>query len=219
MELVEVVGTANCYQVTVRLTLDSSPNTQPATTTVDVENEEFRAPFYFKPPILCGTKVEVVAVCRDARGNIISGCETKGPFNVECKHRSEKPQYVSYYDCSGWNSTVEIMNLQPFPASFRITNYSRDGQLYWEEVRNPNAHETIQISLDRKSPTHEGLVVVSPLEDGHEFPSMLIINEEASISRRFPSLERIEKLDRTEFLDWLKSLKTGVRFVPFIRVP
>lgn len=215
VQLVEVRGTSNCEKVTVCMIIETSPSTEPMCETVFVENGEYIAPFNnFKPRIKCDTEVVVHSFCTEN-----PECEFKDKFNIVCITRTEKPRYVTYYDCSGWNSTVEVMNIQPFPASFKITNYSRDGQLYWQYIRNPNAHETIQISLDRKSPTHEGLVVVSPVEDGHEFPSVLIIGEQPKVSRVFPDLEIYEPVDKNVILEWLKSLKKSLRFVPFTRIP
>lgn len=107
--------------------------------------------------------------------------------------------YVSYWDASNWESSVEIMNIQIHQSQYRITVYDRSGSLSWQDVRSLTAHETERIVIDKVIPSggkREGLVTVEPaeiMED--EFPAMLTICDEG------------------------RHWKQGNRFVNFIRVP
>ncbi len=113
-----------------------------------------------------------------------------------------RPQYVSYYDCTGWNSIVEVMNLQHWTAECIITVYDRFGNSDWEQKLLLRSHETKRIYLDKHVPKNEGLIVVEPLKHGWDFPSILCI-----APSKVPSgLPRIKPTQLQ-------------RFVPFIRVP
>jgi hypothetical protein len=122
------------------------------------------------------------------------------------------PKYVSYYDCSNWNSTVEVMNLQDRDAWYSITVFDRAGGTpVWKKPGKLGAYETERINIGEEvqesgewgeKPKKEGLVVVEPHveegeegEEGDEFPSLLLIRA----ANQHPS--------------------EGNRFVPFIRVP
>lgn len=86
-----------------------------------------------------------------------------------------RPKYVAYYDCTGWNSIAEIMNLQRWKAECTVTVYSRLGYPVWEQSLVLNAKETKRIYLDKYAPRDEGLIVIEPLRHGWEFPSTLLI--------------------------------------------
>ena len=106
------------------------------------------------------------------------------------------PKYTSYYDCSNWNSSVEVMNLQNQRADYTITVFDRDGAHIWDDTRTLTPHETERIIIDSVARgRREGLVVVEPENEGDEFPSLLTIADEG------------------------RHWKRGNRFVPFIRVP
>jgi hypothetical protein len=106
------------------------------------------------------------------------------------------PKYVSYYDCSNWNSTVEVMNLQSRRANYTITVFDRDGANVWSSTRTLSPHATERVGIDSVAKgRREGLVVIKPAEEGDEFPSLLTICDEG------------------------RNFKEGNRFVPFIRVP
>ena len=110
-------------------------------------------------------------------------------------------KYVSYWDCSNWNSDVEVMNLQDRRADYRITVYDRDGSAKWSDNRTLTPHETERLSLCEKisrGGKREGLVVVEPgkeEKEDAEFPSLLTICDEG------------------------RHWKEGNRFVLFTRVP
>ena len=189
----------NCEIVEVRLV--HSPDVLVEETSV-AANGEFDVTFdltsvRLQDPIECGEGIKVEARCIDA------GCDpvSPPPFRVQCFDSGVRPLYVSYYDCEGWDSVVEVMNLQNDRATFIITVYHRTGNLVWQRVVNAAAHETKQIPLDSPAPRNKGLVIVAPRNDGDEFPSMLCITNE-SIPPGLP-------ITTTQLQ----------RFVPFIRIP
>jgi len=114
-------------------------------------------------------------------------------------------KYISYWDCSGWSCTVEVMNIQNHDAKYRITVYDRTGNNSWSDTRNLAAHGTervalCQVQLEPHNGT-EGLVIVEPsAETAEEFPDA-----------EFPSMLTI--------CDEGRHWKIGNRFVNFIRVP
>jgi hypothetical protein len=182
-------GVDGCEMVHVRLT---SPATNHVEAPVDAAGN-FTA-FIGGLQLECGDKVKVSARCKD--------CDpVDGEFPILCGE-GPRPQYVSYYDCTGWNSNVEVMNLQTYDASFIITLYRRDGTMVWRNTYNTKPHETKRIPLDRYAPRSEGLAIVEPENDGDEFPSMLCIT-----NAKVPA--GLERIKITELQ----------RFVPFIRVP
>ncbi|MDP3045756.1 MAG: hypothetical protein Q8N93_10225, partial [Bacillota bacterium] len=74
-------------------------------------------------------------------------------------------KYVSYYDESNWDSSVEVMNIQNARADYRITVYDRDGSRYWQDSRTLTPFQTERISIREKIPNRgqkEGLVVIEP---------------------------------------------------------
>jgi hypothetical protein len=106
-------------------------------------------------------------------------------------------KYSSYWDASNWNSDVEVMNIQNRQAGYRITVYNRDGSERWQDTKSLTPHETENININSHIPAggrREGLVVVEPVEEGDEFPAILIIRGEG------------------------QHYKEGNRFVPFIRI-
>lgn len=147
--------------------------------------------------IRCGDTVKVWARCKD--------CDpVEGEFEIRCP-LGTRPLYVSYYDCDGWNSNVEVMNIQNYRATFIITIYSRGGSQVYQANISANAHATKRLqfdTIDRRRPIPtQGLVIVAPENDGDEFPSMLCITNE-SIPSSLP----------------IKTTQLQ-RFVPFIRIP
>ncbi|MBA7640998.1 hypothetical protein ES703_48670 [subsurface metagenome] len=86
-----------------------------------------------------------------------------------------RPKYVTYYDCTGWNSEIEIMNLQNSEAECKITIYSRTGNTAWEQILSLKPQETKRILLDQYASQDEGLIVVEPVKSGWEFPTTLMI--------------------------------------------
>jgi hypothetical protein len=119
------------------------------------------------------------------------------PGSASPLNAGQSPRYVSYYDCSGWSSVVEIMNLQNQQRSYRIAVFAGSGSQIWSEVHTLPSYATERIWLCAASGAQgsEGIVEVSPLEDGDEFPSLMILADEGR--------------DFTE----------ANRFVPFMRVP
>jgi hypothetical protein len=108
-------------------------------------------------------------------------------------------KYVSYYDESGWDSLVEVMNIQNARADYQINVYDRDGSQYWQDRRTLTRFQTERIAIREKIPNRgqkEGLIVIEPVGGtNNDFPAMLIICAEG------------------------QDYKVGNRFVPFIRVP
>lgn len=112
-------------------------------------------------------------------------------------------KYVSYWDCSNWNSDVEVMNLQDREADYRITVYDRDGTVMWSDNRSLTPHTTERLPLCKeisRGGSREGLVVVEPNDE-----------DEETKDDEFPSLLTICDVGR----HW----KEGNRFVLFTRVP
>jgi hypothetical protein len=107
-------------------------------------------------------------------------------------------KYASYWDTSNWHSYVEVLNLQDQRADYRIVVYDRDGSVCWQDIRTLTPHAAERIFINQHVPEgdrREGFVVVEPVREGDEFPSVLIIYAEGQ--------------------HW----KEGIRFVPFTRVP
>jgi hypothetical protein len=100
------------------------------------------------------------------------------------------PKYVAYYNCSGWSSVVEVMNLQGWTAEFTVVLYSRTGFPLVRKTIKVKPHETKRLKLDSINPHYDGLIVIQPVKQGLEFPSTLILRKNRSY-----------------------------QFVPFIRVP
>lgn len=115
---------------------------------------------------------------------------TRQPFMV--LGDDPRPKYVAYYDCTGWNSRIEVMNLQNSKAECLVTIFSRPGSPVWEKNLTLEPKETKRVNLDKYAPKNEGLIVVEPLEHGQEFPATLHIRK---IRARVP------------------------QFVPFTRIP
>lgn len=86
-----------------------------------------------------------------------------------------RPKYVTYYDCTGWNSEIEIMNLQNSEAECKISMYSRTGNTVCEQILSLKPHETKRMLLDQYGPQDEGLIVVEPVKSGWEFPTTMRI--------------------------------------------
>ena len=151
--------------------------------------------------VRCDDVLKARAYCRDN-----PDCKMENAYKVECAPLARaRPRYVSYYDCTDWNSNVEVMNLQDLDAKFIITLYRRNGSLVWQNTVATKPNETKRIQLDRYAPRDEGLVVVEPEKEGWEFPSMLCITNAKDIL--LPS--GLGKITKTHLQ----------RFVPFIRVP
>ena len=108
-----------------------------------------------------------------------------------------RPTYVCYYECSGWNSQVEIMNLDDLPGICVIQVFPNPGgPAVWANNINLAPHETRTVSIDAFAPIHEGMVTVSPTAQykGREFPSVLKILAQGG------------------------DINKELRYVPFIRV-
>jgi len=150
--------------------------------------------------IKCGSWVKLAARCSQGRCDPV-----EGDFEVRClEDDCVGPQYVSYYDCTGWDSVVEVMNIQNYDASFIITLYHRGGIQAYQANILAHPHETKRIQLiDRLHHVRftEGLVIVAPVNTGDEFPSMLCITNESIPSGLPITTNQLQ------------------RFVPFIRVP
>jgi len=213
VDTVLVSGNApNCEEVEIHLQVGSTGvQTERAT----VVNGEYFKEFYYKPGVECGSNSHVYVFCTDYKD-----CEDKFDFELECESKeTATPRYVTYYDCTGWDSTVEVMNLQSYAAAFKITAYSRDGIIHWSNAYHPDAHETVNIPLDSKMPRHEGMVVVEPFKPGEEFPSVLKITNVIRLQPvpdfdyRLPDVKTL-----TELFDYIKR-SVNMRFVPFTRVP
>lgn len=74
---------------------------------------------------------------------------------------------ISYWDCSDWNFTIEVMNMQHQDALYKITVYDPDGNQSWQGIRSLAPYETERINIDHTLPPEkrkEGLVVVEPAE-------------------------------------------------------
>ena len=194
IQAAEAKGTADCRKVKV-LFLGGN-----LTTEVEVGSDgSYSALFDLVSrgfQVRCGTRVKARAYCVDN-----PSCDT-GDLTpkVECPTLT-RPRYVSYYDCTGWNSKVEVMNLQDHDANFTITLYRRNGSLVWQDTIKAMAHETKQIPLDKYAPRSEGLAVIEPEKEGDEFPAMLCITN-ATVP---PGLGQVTTAQLQ-------------RFVPFIRV-
>ena len=108
-------------------------------------------------------------------------------------------KYISYYDESNWDSSIEVMNIQNGRFDYQITVYDRDGSQYWQDRRTLTSFQTERIEIRDKIPNRgqkEGLIAIEPVNGTrNEFPAMLMICGEGQ--------------------HW----KEGNRFVPFIRIP
>ena len=81
---------------------------------------------------------------------------------------------ISYWDCSSWNFTLEVMNIQNHNAQYKITVYDLDGSQKWQGVRSLAPYETERINIDHVLPSEQrrkGLVIVEPTENEDEFPA------------------------------------------------
>jgi hypothetical protein len=104
-------------------------------------------------------------------------------------------KYVCYYDCTDWNSSVEIMNINDLRATYVLSLYRRNGSHITTHSATLYPHQTDRVEIDRLTEKNEGLVVVADRRNELEFPSLLTICDEG------------------------RHFKEGNRFVPFIRVP
>lgn len=104
-------------------------------------------------------------------------------------------KYVCYYDCTNWNSSVEIMNINNHPAMYELSLYRRNGSHITTHSATLNPHQTDRVVIDPLAGKDEGLAVVADPQNRLEFPSLLTICDEG------------------------RNYKEGNRFVPFIRVP
>ena len=104
-------------------------------------------------------------------------------------------KYVCYYDCSNWNSSVEIMNINDRRAKYDLSLYRRNGSHITTQSAMLDPHQTDRVDIDPLAGKDEGLAVVADPENQLEFPSLLTICDEG------------------------RHYKEGNRFVPFIRVP
>ena len=70
-------------------------------------------------------------------------------------------RYATYYDCSGWNSTVEVMNITGKDGYCAIQVWDRDGSLVWSAELEMQPTQTRRIPLNEVADGHEGLVMVT----------------------------------------------------------
>jgi hypothetical protein len=85
-------------------------------------------------------------------------------------------KYMSYYDTSGWQSFVEVMNAETVPSEYKISVFNRDGSLKKELVRTLNPHAADRLHLNALGADNtEGLVIVEPVNGNDDFPSLLTI--------------------------------------------
>lgn len=106
-------------------------------------------------------------------------------------------RHVTYYDCSNWISTVEVMNVTGKSGYYAIQVWDRDGSFVWGDSRRLNPHQTERIPLNEYAKGKEGLVMVNSYAgpdsspDLDEVAAVLVICDEGR--------------------DW----REGNRFVPF----
>lgn len=122
-------------------------------------------------------------------------------------------KYVTYYDCSGWRSLVEVMNADTKLGRFSIKAFHRNGSgPVFQETRVLKGHESTRVDvygwLDQHgyltpAGTTEGLVIVEPFPDPHA---------EAPMSLEFPAVLIICPKDEDDYYKYN-------RFVPFTRIP
>lgn len=81
---------------------------------------------------------------------------------------------ISYWDCSNWNFTLEVMNMQDQNAQYTITVYDLGGSQRWKGVRSLAPYKTERINIDHVIPPEKrrgGLVIVEPSESNEDtFP-------------------------------------------------
>lgn len=110
--------------------------------------------------------------------------------------------YVCYYDCTGWQSEVEGMNLQGRKATYRLAVYDRIGVTRLDEERTLTGHQSERIRLNERVPGQEGKIVILPADDeDDEFPAVLTTADEGRDFRqanRFVPFIRLDRLDEIE---------------------
>jgi hypothetical protein len=107
--------------------------------------------------------------------------------------------YVCYYDCTGWQSEVEVMNLQGRKATYRLAVYDRTGAPLFDEERTLAGHQTERIYLNERVNGQEGKIVIMPADDeDDEFPAVLTIADEGRDFRQANRYVPFIRLDEIE---------------------
>ena len=81
-------------------------------------------------------------------------------------------RHVTYYDCSNWISTVEIMNTTGKSGYYAIQVWDRGGTFVWSDSRLLKPHQTERIPLNKYAQDKEGLVMVTSDADPDKSPHL-----------------------------------------------
>ena len=86
--------------------------------------------------------------------------------------------YVSYYDCSGWESSIEVLNAQGEERAFALTAYGQDGGKLLSKTYALPAHATIRIKLNEQVELagHQGKVAIESTGNASDqFPAIMTV--------------------------------------------
>jgi hypothetical protein len=102
---------------------------------------------------------------------------------------------IAYYDCSNWDSSIEVMNPKGKEKSFRLCAYSQTGEELLKEEHKIAGHATLRVKLNERLAGHQGQVIVEHIDDDDdEFPAVMTLCPEGV------------------------DFKQGNRYYPFIRL-
>ena len=81
---------------------------------------------------------------------------------------------IAYYDCSGWDSSVEVMNAQGKEKSFRLRAFGQSGEELLDEQHPIGGHATVRLNLNERLCGQQGKIVIEHVDDDDdEFPAVM----------------------------------------------
>jgi hypothetical protein len=84
-------------------------------------------------------------------------------------------RFVSYFDCSGWESSLEVMNAQEGEGHFNLLAYSQDGKLLLNREHSIDGNATVRIKLNDDLAGHQGKIVLEPTaKEADAFPAIMV---------------------------------------------
>lgn len=104
-------------------------------------------------------------------------------------------KFVSYFDCSGWESSIEVMNAQKDEKKFNLSAYAQDGKELLSQDHTISGRGTIRIKLNDHLRGHQGQVVIKHVENADDaFPAIMTLcadGEDYKLGNRFFPFTRV----------------------------
>lgn len=106
--------------------------------------------------------------------------------------------YVGFFDCSGAQCEIAVMNVMGRPAAYRLRVFNRAGVRLVDEERALAAHASERLALNDLVAGETGQILIVPVEDeDDEFPALLSVADPGAASgaaTRVVALMRIDEV-------------------------